>query len=41
MEHKGIPALEVLVEVDRSGIVEFDSEIGRVTMIPFGAWNYP
>ena len=36
MEHKAIPALEVLVEVDRTGIVEFDSEIGRVKLIPFG-----
>ena len=34
-EHKEKPVLEILVEVDRSGIVEFESEIGHVKMIPF------
>ena len=36
MEHKSKPALEILVDVNRPGIVEFDSEIGKVKLIPFG-----
>lgn len=36
MEHQATPFLEILVEVDRTGIVEFDSEIGHVKLIPFG-----
>ena len=34
-EHKETPALELLVDVDRPAIVEFESEIGHVKMIPF------
>ncbi|MBR3108438.1 MAG: DUF3237 domain-containing protein [Clostridia bacterium] len=34
-ERKEKPILEVLVDIDRAGIVEFESEIGHVTMIPF------
>lgn len=30
------PALEILVDINRAGIVEFDSEIGKVKLIPFG-----
>lgn len=33
--HKATPALEILVDVDRDAIVEFESELGRVKMIPF------
>ena len=36
MEHKTKPALEILVDINRAGIVEFDSEIGKVKLIPFG-----
>jgi len=36
MEHKAKPALEILVDIKRAGIVEFDSEIGKVKLIPFG-----
>ncbi len=36
MEHKAKPALEILVDINRAGIVEFDSEIGKVKLIPFG-----
>ena len=36
MKHAEQPALEILVDVDRAAIVEFDSEIGRVRLIPFG-----
>ena len=35
MKHKATPALEILVDVDRPNIVEFDSEIGHVKLIPF------
>lgn len=35
MNHKPEPILEVHVELDPAGIVELDSEIGHVTMIPF------
>ena len=34
-EHQKEPVLEILVDVDRQGIVEFESEIGHVKMIPF------
>ena len=41
-EHKPEPALEVLVDVDRPHIVEFESEIGHVKLIPFsGTVNCP
>lgn len=36
MEHKAKPVLEILVDINRAGIVEFDSEIGKVKLIPFG-----
>ena len=34
-EHLPTPALEVLVHVDREHIVELESEIGHVKLIPF------
>ena len=34
-ERKTAPALEILVDVDRPNIVEFESEIGHVKLIPF------
>ena len=33
--HQKKPVLEVLVDIDREGIVELESETGKVTMIPF------
>ena len=35
MKHKEKPVLEILVDIDRTGIVNLDSEIGHVKMIPF------
>lgn len=35
MKHKETPILEVHVETDPDGIVEFSGEIGTVIMIPF------
>ena len=35
MKHKEKPVLEILVDIDRTGIVDLDSEIGHVKMIPF------
>ena len=35
MKHKAEPALVILVDVDRPNIVEFDSEIGHVKLVPF------
>ena len=41
-EHQKEPVLEILVDVDRPAIVEFESEIGHVKMIPFkGTVNCP
>ena len=41
-DHQKEPVLEILVDVDRPGIVEFESEIGHVKMIPFkGTVNCP
>ncbi len=34
-EHKNTPMLEILVETDPAGTVEFESETGHVKMIPF------
>ncbi|MBR2603333.1 MAG: DUF3237 family protein [Clostridia bacterium] len=33
--HLPMPTLEILVDVDREHIVEFESEIGHVKLIPF------
>ena len=35
MERKETPVLEILVQTDKAGTVELDSEIGHVKMIPF------
>lgn len=35
MKRKDIPIMEVLVEIDSTGTVELNSEIGQVKMIPF------
>ena len=35
MKHKEEPILDILVDVDREGIVEFASTVGYVKMIPF------
>lgn len=35
MKHKAEPALVILVDVDHPNIVEFDSEIGHVKLVPF------
>ena len=41
-DHQKEPVLEILVDVDRLGIVEFESEIGHVKMVPFkGTVNGP
>ena len=34
-EHKEKAILEILVQTDPQGTVEFESEIGHVKMIPF------
>lgn len=42
MKRKAEPILEILVEVDSSGVVGLESEIGQVRMIPFkGTVNGP
>ena len=35
MKHKEEAILDILVDVDREGIVEFASTVGYVKMIPF------
>lgn len=35
MKHKEAPIMEVFIETNDDGIVSFESELGKVTMIPF------
>ena len=35
MQHKETPIMEIFIETDPNGIVAFESELGRVALIPF------
>ena len=35
MKHKEIPIMEIHIDTDNSSIVSFESELGKVTLIPF------
>ena len=35
MKHRDTPIMEVFIETDPQGIVSFETELGKVTMIPF------